>query len=81
MQPDHRAGLADRQAEQVPATWLPSEVGSSSLSITLIGTSARSVRLPCTDSARVISQLRIAPVTVARMTSLTVPPWNRRTVR
>ena len=49
--------------------------------MTLIGTSARSVRLPCTDSARVISQLRIAPVTVARMTSLTVPPWKRRTSR
>ena len=64
-----------------PATWLPSEVGSRSLSMTPIGTIARSVRLPCTDSARVISQLRIAPVMVARMTSLTVPPWNRRTLR
>ena len=49
--------------------------------MTLIGTIARSDRLPCTDSARVISQLRIAPVMVARMTSLTVPPWKRRTLR
>ena len=62
-------------------TWLPSEVGSRSLSMTLIGTIARRLRLPCTDSARVISQARIAPVTVARMTSLTVPPWTRRTRR
>ena len=47
--------------------------------MTLIGTIARSVRLPCTDSARVISQARSAPVMVARMTSLTVPPCTRRT--
>ena len=37
--------------------------------------------LPCTDSARVISQVRSAPVSVARTTSLTVPPWTRRTLR
>ncbi len=62
-------------------TWLPSEVGSRSLSITLIGTIARNVRLECTDSARVISQVRRAPVTVASTTSLTVPPCRRRTRR
>ena len=62
-------------------TWLPSEVGSRSTSWTLIGTMARIWRLLCTDSARVISQERSPPVTVASTTSLTVPPWKRRTLR
>ena len=49
--------------------------------MTPMGTIARSWRLLCTDSARVISQARSAPVIVARTTSLTVPPWKRRTLR
>ena len=49
--------------------------------MTLIGTSARSRRPAATDSARVMNQARIAPDSVARMTSLTVPPWTRRILR
>ena len=60
---------------------MPSEVASSSSSITDIGTTALIWRSPPIDSARVISQARSAPVTVARMTSLTVPPWTWRTLR
>ena len=45
------------------------------------GTTAWIWRSPPSDSARVISQARSAPVTVARTTSLTVPPWASRTLR
>ena len=63
------------------AIWVPSEVASSSSSITEIGTTALIWRRPDSDSARVISQARSAPVTVARMTSLTVPPCACRILR
>ena len=81
MQPDDRAGLADRQVHEVRAIWLPSEVASSSRSMTETGTTARTCRRPPIDSERVISQARSAPVTVARMTSLIVPPCASRTSR
>ena len=81
MQADDRAGLADRQATRWAAIWLPSEVASSSSSITETGTTALILRMPRSDSARVISQARSAPVTVARTTSLTVPPCAWRTLR
>jgi len=62
-------------------TVLPSDVGSRSPSITLIGTIALTCRPPVVDSARVISQARIPPVIVARTTSLMVPPCTWRTLR
>ena len=58
--------------------WVPSEVASSSSSMTDIGTIALMVRSPAIDSARAISQPRRPPAIVARMTSLTVPPWVAR---
>ena len=59
-----------------PVICVPSDVASSSSSITDIGTIALTVFSPPIDSARVISQPRRAPARVARMTSLTVPPWT-----
>jgi hypothetical protein len=49
--------------------------------MTEIGTTALICRIPPMDSVRVISHARSAPVTVARMTSLTVPPCASRTRR
>ena len=37
--------------------------------------------MPAMDSERVINQVRKAPVMVARITSLTVPPWTLRIFR
>ena len=61
--------------------WVPSEVASSSSSMTDIGTIALIVFSPPIDSARVISQPRRPPASVARMTSLTVPPCTSRILR
>ena len=82
VQPDHRARPRRRAGRRsAAAIWLPSEVASSSSSMTETGTTARIWRSPPIDSARVISQARSAPVTVARITSLTVPPCASRTLR
>ena len=63
------------------ATWLPSEVGSPSSSVTLIGTSAVSELPELMDSPRVSSQDRSPPVTTARTTSLIVCACSARTAR
>ncbi len=81
MQPDDGAGLADRQVTRWPVIWVPSEVASSSSSMTDMGTIARSWRIADDEVPRAISQARSAPVTVARMTSLTEPPCTLRTRR
>ena len=60
---------------------LPSEVFSSSRSTTETGTTVRMLLIPLIDSDRASSQPRSAPVTVARIASLTVPPCARRTSR
>ena len=49
--------------------------------MTETGTTARIWRSPPIDSERVISQARSAPVTVASMTSLMVPPCASRILR
>ncbi len=61
------------------ATWLPSEVGSPSSSVTLIGISAVSELPELIDSPRVSSHDRRPPEMTARITSLMVCACSSRT--
>ncbi len=79
MQPHHRAGLADRQVDELRRHPVAERSRRRSSVRTLTGTIARTIDVGVTDSPRVSSHTRSAPATVASTTSLTVPPCALRT--